>query len=444
SEALGELAQTAQQADRAATAPVAGAAAWSRPFRIDLDEQPLPATVGSEHNGKWQAYGVADDPLLEPLRRALERGGVGDGVLVCLPADCELSHVELALRGAQATLATPSRFTLVQRGRGAAGLAKTLRLESPQTRVTVVQLPVAAISAAAAGPAASAGPAAAAVSAAAPTSVQQAAGWVVAEVAATATYLEAHYDHAGVRRAPVLRAMPVTAAQQKPALNPSDVLLVTGGGKGITAECALAAASDTGVRLAIVGRSDPDADPELSANLSRMAAAGATVRYARADVTDAAQTKAAVATLEAELGPVTAVLHGAGTNPPSGLSTLSMAQFHEVFAPKIDGLRAVLDAIDPSGLRLLVTFGSIIGRAGLRGEAHYATANEWLADLTCQVAQTHPQCRGLCVEWSVWSGVGMGERLSVVESLSRDGVTPITPDQGIRIMRRLLADPEAP
>jgi enediyne polyketide synthase len=38
----------------------------------------------------------------------------------------------------------------------------------------------------------------------------------------------------------------------------------------------------------------------------------------------------------------------------------------------------------------------------------------------------------------------MGERLAVVESLTRSGVTPVTPDQGVRIMRRLLADPDVP
>ena len=37
----------------------------------------------------------------------------------------------------------------------------------------------------------------------------------------------------------------------------------------------------------------------------------------------------------------------------------------------------------------------------------------------------------------------MGERLSVVESLTRDGVTPITPEQGIAILRRLVSDPDA-
>jgi enediyne polyketide synthase len=160
-----------------------------------------------------------------------------------------------------------------------------------------------------------------------------------------------------------------------------------------------------------------------------MADSGVTVHYARADVTDPAQVRRAVAEVTAALGPVTAVLHGAGRNEPAALTGLDMAAFRRTFAPKLDGLRAVLDAVDPRRLRLLVTFGSIIGRAGLRGEAHYATANDWLAEFTREMAATYPQCRSLCMEWSVWSGVGMGERLSVVESLSREGIVPITPDE---------------
>jgi enediyne polyketide synthase len=222
------------------------------------------------------------------------------------------------------------------------------------------------------------------------------------------------------------------------------VLLVTGGGKGITAECALAMAADSGARLLVLGRSDPARDPELAANLRRIAAAGITVRYARADVTDPGQVCHAVDELTRELGPVTAVLHGAGRNEPMGLADLDMGVLRETLAPKVGGLGAVLDALDPDRLRLLVTLGSIIGRAGLRGEAHYATANDLLAELTSRFGREHPRCRTICLEWSVWSGVGMGERLAVVEGLNRDGITPVMPDQGIAVLRRLLADPDAP
>jgi len=82
------------------------------------------------------------------------------------------------------------------------------------------------------------------------------------------------------------------------------------------------------------------------------------------------------------LGSVTAVLHGAGRNEPMPLANLDEAAFLRTLAPKIAGLEATLAATDPASLKLLITFGSIIGRAGLRGQADYATANDWLTDLT--------------------------------------------------------------
>ncbi len=100
------------------------------------------------------------------------------------------------------------------------------------------------------------------------------------------------------------------------------MLLVTGGGKGIAAECALAFARETGVKLAIIGRSDPNSDKELAGNLARVAAAGVCSSYICADVTDAEAVRAAVVEIERNLGPVTAILHGAGVNTPQLINSL--------------------------------------------------------------------------------------------------------------------------
>ncbi|GGU98036.1 polyketide synthase [Actinomadura cremea] len=433
-ETLDTLAETALPGDLEPGSAVAGAAAWARAFSLDLDPEPLPRpgasiapslTVdgtdgagGIGGTGGWTVHATGGHPLAGPLRDALERTGTGPGVLVCLPPDCTDDQLEPALDGVREALGggPGTRLVLVQDGRGAAGLARTLRLEAPHLRVTIVHTPPSA----------------------------DAVDRVVAEVAATGEFAEAYYGADGERRVPTLRAMPVRAARSDPPLDSSDVLLVTGGGKGITAECALAVAADTGARLAVLGRSDPAEDAELAANLARMSDAGATVGYARADVADPARVAAAVAELTESLGPVTGVLHGAGRNVPAGLAGLDMPEVRRTLAPKTGGLEAVLAAVDPARLKLLVTFGSIIGRAGLRGEGHYATANDRLAQLTREFAGRHPDCRTLCMEWSVWSGVGMGERLSVVEGLGREGITAITPDQGVEIMRRLVADPDAP
>src|SRR5690606_40359502 len=57
--------------------------------------------------------------------------------------------------------------------------------------------------------------------------------------------------------------------------------------------------------------------------LRRMTESGLTVHYAMADVTDAGQVRQAVAAAQEALGPVTAVLHGAGRNEPGGLDRKS-------------------------------------------------------------------------------------------------------------------------
>ncbi len=298
--------------------------------------------------------------------------------------------------------------------------ARTLHLEIPRTATAVEEVP---------------------------SDHSDAAAWVAAELAAQApgTYSEAHYDEAGVRRVPVLRLLSEPAETGEPAALPlgsGDVLLVTGGGKGIAAECALDLARATGARLALLGRSLPTEDAELAANLERFAAAGVEALYLPADVVDGEAVRAAVARAEAELGPVTALLHGAGTNTPRSLAALDGAACLRTFAPKGTGFRNVLAAIDPGRLRLLVTFGSIIARIGLRGEADYALANEWLARATERFGEGHPGCRCLALEWSVWAGVGMGERLGTLESLIAQGIAPIPPGTGVALLRELISRPQ--
>jgi enediyne polyketide synthase len=214
---------------------------------------------------------------------------------------------------------------------------------------------------------------------------------------------------------------------------------VTGGGKGITAECALALAERTGVKLALWGRSQPQADDELATNLNRFTEAGVTFHYHAVDVTDAAAVQAAVQATEAALGPITALLHGAARNAPQSLRTLSEVDFQRTLAPKVTGLRHLLAALDPAKLRLIVGFGSIIARLGLPGEADYAVANDWMAAMLQRHQAAHPHCHTLTIHWSVWAGAGMGERLGTLDGLMRQGITPIPLDQGVAMLQQLLA-----
>jgi enediyne polyketide synthase len=423
-EMIDELAETAQSGEVSAPGEVPGLVPWVRPFAVEYVEAPRPPVGGTGGSpSDWSVYSPEGHPLAEPLRAALAAAGAGDGVLLCLPPDCDESHIPLFLDAGRATMAASNgtRFVVVQHGLGASGLAKTLRLEDPSARTTIVDL----------------------ANVTDPAAVAESTALVVAEVAATTDFSEVRYDADGVRTVPRLSAVPPAETDHTP-LDETDVLLVTGGGKGITAESALALAKDSGAKLGLLGRSDPAEDTELAGNLSRMDAAGLRYSYERADVTSADQVRDAVARIEAGLGPVTAVLHGAGRNEPAALFSLNEQTFRQTVAPKIDGLRAVLDAVDPGRIKLLVTFGSIIGRAGLRGEAHYATANDWMSELTVRFGQQYPKARAIALEWSVWSGAGMGEKLGVVGALLRDGITPIPTETGISVLRQVVGDPTAP
>ena len=414
------LAETADGGKRRGEVP--GAAPWVRAFEVTRVGAPVPSAPRAEPTSEdgWSVYTSPGHPLAEPLREALP----GEGVLLCLPDEGGPEHVGTFIDAARSALASGTRFVVVQGRRGAAGVARTLHLEASDVATTVVTL---------ADPEPVAGPAR-----------QEAVRRVTAEVAGTSGYAEAFYDADGNRTVPVLRVRPPTGVRRGQApLGPDDVVLVTGGGKGITAECALSLAIEYGSALVLCGRAAPEEDAELAANLDRMRAADARFVHVRADVTRPEEVRRAVHEAQERLGPVTAVLHGAGHNEPTALASLTRSAFHRALAPKVEGLRTVLDALDPERLRLLVTFGSIIGRSGLRGEAHYSTANDWLTEMTVEYGREHPNTRVLALEWSVWSGAGMGERLGVVEALMRDGITPVSTEEGIAALHQTLTDHSA-
>src|SRR5262249_20359628 len=167
----------------------------------------------------------------------------------------------------------------------------------------------------------------------------RAAEWVRDEALASTGYSEACYDDSGRRFVPRLKHQPLSEPVDTLLPGPEDVMLVTGGGKGITAESVLALARKTGVRLALLGRSRPETDAELAAQLERFTASNINFRYYCVDVTDAEVVRSVINSVEADLGQITGVLHGAGTNTPRTISALDEAAVRTTLAPKLLGLR---------------------------------------------------------------------------------------------------------
>ena len=242
-----------------------------------------------------------------------------------------------------------------------------------------------------------------------------------------------HVPGNALRHRPLITPAPTPASASASAgvdfpFGPQDVALITGGAKGIGLESARALARH-GVRLVLMGRS-AELEPGAAAH-----ELGADVRYVSADVTDAD----AVAKALAPVGPVSLLIHAAGINRPARFADLDAADFADHAAPKVRGLANVLDALDTSALRALVSYGSVIGRFGLPGEAHYALANGRMRELVRRTAARLPGCWVCNVEWTVWSGAGMGDRLDVLDGLGRAGVVPLPAERGAELLLRLLS-----
>jgi enediyne polyketide synthase len=395
----------------------AGVDSWIRTLEIALIEKPLRHVPVRSSPGSWDVLGFEGCSWHDYLREEFH-SVPGDGIVCCVPNELNEQAALFLLQSAQSALkAKRSQMIFVQHGDGAGALARTLYLENPATKVAVVNVP---------------------------PEYPDTAKWVAAEARANQGFVEACYDEAGIRREPRLKLLWPQAGTSESALNGNDVLLVTGGGKGIAAESALHLAKLSGCRLALLGRSDSASDDELKQNLRRITESGVRFVYFAADVTDRNAVENAVQKIQSEIGPITAILHGAGINNPKRLEEITAANLNQILAPKIKGLTNLLDSIDPSSLRLLLTFGSIIARTGLHGEAHYGLANEWMNLHVERWQKNHAHCRCLNLDWSVWAGIGMGQRLGVLDSLVRQGITPLPMDDAIQQLQAMLTWKQAP
>ncbi|HZD14473.1 MAG TPA: SDR family NAD(P)-dependent oxidoreductase [Pseudonocardiaceae bacterium] len=276
------------------------------------------------------------------------------------------------------------------------------------------------------------------------------------------------------------RETPLVGAPAAVDLGPEDVLLVTGGGRGITAAAVRELArSSRRTRFVLVGRTPLTEEPaglagaetydavlrrladaagpeprpapaslrartrrilavrEIRATLAALADAGCPARYLSLDVRDAEALHTGLEGIRTDWGPITGVLHGAGVPADQRLTNKTDSQFDEVFGTKTEGLRAVLSATTNDPLRLLCVFSSIAGRFGFVGQSDYAMANETLDHVLAAEHTRRPNCTVRALQWGPWQG-GMFSPV-LQQLLGRAGIRLITPQDGARAFMAELA-----
>jgi acyl carrier protein len=87
-------------------------------------------------------------------------------------------------------------------------------------------------------------------------------------------------------------------------------------------------------------------------------------------------------------------------------------------------------------LDFFVLFSSAASVLGSPGQGNYVAANTFLDALA-----HHRRALGmpaLAINWGAWTEVGLATRSDRVEHLTRQGIMPFTPEQGVRLMERMV------
>lgn len=264
------------------------------------------------------------------------------------------------------------------------------------------------------------------------------------EVLAGGVELEVGLGSAHGRTTVVAGAQQVTT--RTPRIGQHDVIVVSGGARGVTAGSVIALAQQTQAAFVLIGRTElsdepPEvaglttdaelkrallagaaaqgikvtpkqleqqaqrilADREVRATLAALAAAGSRVRYAAADVRDAAQLGALLDSVRSEFGPITGLVHGAGVLADAPLHKKTLDGFDRVFETKVGGACALLDATANDALKVIALFSSVAARSGNVGQSDYAMANEILNKVAlAEQARRGPSCLVRALGWGPW------------------------------------------
>jgi NAD(P)-dependent dehydrogenase (short-subunit alcohol dehydrogenase family)/acyl carrier protein len=269
----------------------------------------------------------------------------------------------------------------------------------------------------------------------------------------------------------ILESKPYPAGQIN--LDSDDVVVISGGARGITSTAALALARQARLCLVLLGRSpEPVAEPlwlstlqdeatikkgilenefkdktsspaeiekvyksytanrEISQNLATLKSTGTDVHYYSVDIRNFKAVRTIIDAIRLNHGPITGIIHGAGVLEDRLIVDKTLDQFERVFDTKVRGLKNLVKATRADSLKYLILFSSVAARFGNKGQADYAMANETINKIAQAESSIRDDCRVIAINWGPWDGGMVTPGLR--REFERKGIHLIPPDEGAR------------
>lgn len=280
----------------------------------------------------------------------------------------------------------------------------------------------------------------------------------------------------------VIRFFSVADDFKKSALKSGDVILATGGARGITAECVKRLAAHDTFTFILLGRtphtdssekyanfneedwlrernriidqmkrqgiattpvkvekalSEMKAEGEIFRNITEIRSLGSEVIYRSVDILDDASLDELIGDVASICGRVDMIIHGAGLDISKTLKSKTIEQIQLVYDVKVKGIQNLLESLEKHGLppKRIIGFGSVAGRFGNLAQLDYSAANDSLAHLMRHISHK-TDIRATVVDWAPWAEVGMAVRGSVQSTLENAGIDFIPPRAGAMLLEK--------
>ncbi|PWK14995.1 type I polyketide synthase [Tumebacillus permanentifrigoris] len=277
---------------------------------------------------------------------------------------------------------------------------------------------------------------------------------IVAEFRAESEETEVCYRD-GQRYRAYLEELPEVAGATTASIrfSPDEVLLITGGTRGLGFLCAQHFVKHYGVkRLVLTGRDvfppreqwnsyqgQSGALAEKLQAIQELERHGVDVRVWSLPLTDASAVRTNIEEIKRTLGPIGGVIHCAGSldreNP--AFIRKSVAGIEQTLGPKLIGADHLYQSVKQEPLRFFVLFSSVsaVIPTLAAGVSDYGMANAHLDYFAHAVAQT---CPVVAIQWPSWKEAGMGEFKNT--AYEQTGLMSITNQEGLTMLDRILAE----
>ncbi len=181
---------------------------------------------------------------------------------------------------------------------------------------------------------------------------------------------------------------------------------------------------------------------EMLSNLEDFRRGGATVEYHAVDVTNDADMRKLLNGLYKRHGGIAGLVHGAGVIEDKLLADKKSDSWSRVVDTKVMGLLLLQRYLRPDSLKFFTVFSSVAGRYGNSGQSDYATANELMNRLCCQLNERwgrRVNVNALC--WGPWGATKFGAGMVTAETeakFAEKGVMLVSAEEGRQLFKNEL------